>query len=51
MMDACYFTKRARKISYIGETLNRPRPGVTRTVKEMEQKTTCKRPLPRKTVA
>lgn len=26
------------KVSDISETLNRPRPGVTRTVKEMEQK-------------
>ena len=48
MLDACYQAKRIREMlpalpsgvtpSYISDYLNIPRPGVTRTVKEMEEK-------------
>ena len=51
LLDACYLAKRAREmlpalpegvtssyISDLSDALNLPRPGVTRTVKEMEHK-------------
>ena len=44
LLDACYQAKRARELlpelpkGDISDALNIPRPGVTRTVKEMEQR-------------